>query len=43
MVFVTSMTFIDMTIVTIAAPDIERELGITPVMDDTDSATGGAA
>ncbi|MCH9816897.1 MAG: MFS transporter, partial [Actinomycetia bacterium] len=29
MVFVTSMTFIDMTIVTIAAPDIEKELGIS--------------
>ena len=29
MVFVTSVTFIDMTIVTIASPDIEKELGIS--------------
>lgn len=29
MVFVTSMTFIDMTIVSIAAPDLEKELGIS--------------
>lgn len=29
MIFVTSMTFIDMTIVSIAAPDLEKDLGIS--------------
>jgi MFS family permease len=29
MIFAVSMTFIDQTIVSIAAPDIQRELGLT--------------
>ena len=40
MVFAVAMTFIDQTIVAIAIPKIQRELGLSPTREISEAASG---